>query len=320
MTSAEKISDGMSRRSLLTGGLAGGFLLAFHLPVRAVNEPVQPPDVTDGKFAPNAFIRIDVTGRTTLVMPQVEMGQGVYTSIAMILAEQLDADLKQVTLQHAPPNDKLYGNPTFGLQVTGNSNSIRAFWKPLRNAGAGARAMLVQAAAQQWQVEPASCMTANGEVTHKESGRKLSYGALAAAASSQTLPKDVPLKDPKDFALIGTPLKRFDTPDKVNGIDAILPGMKFAALAACPVFGGKVGKVDDSAAMKIPGVRQIVVLDDMVAVVGDHMWAAKKGLDALKVTWDEGPNARISSKDIWNDLRAASEKDGVVARSEGDIA
>ena len=326
MTIAENIADRVSRRALLTAGLAGGFLLAFHLPVRAaVNEPVQPPDVTDGKFAPNAFIRIDVTGHTTLVMPQVEMGQGVYTSIAMILAEELDADLKQVTLQHAPPNDKLYGNPTFGLQVTGNSNSIRAFWKPLRNAGAGARAMLVQAAAQQWQVEPASCTTANGEVTHKESGRKLSYGALAAAAGSQTPPKEVALKDPKDFTLIGTPLKRFDTPDKVNGkavygIDAMLPGMKFATVAACPVFGGKVGKVDDSAARKIPGVQQIVVLDDMVAVVGDHMWAAKKGLDALKVTWNEGPNARISSKDIWQDLRTASEKDGAVAKSIGDIA
>src|SRR6266436_8400834 len=326
MTVAENIADRVSRRALLTAGLAGGFLLAFHLPVRAaVNEPVQPPDVTDGKFAPNAFIRIDVTGHTTLVMPQVEMGQGVYTSIAMILAEELDADLKQVTLQHAPPNDKLYGNPTFGLQLTGNSNSIRAFWKPLRNAGAGARAMLVQAAAQQWQVEPASCTTANGEVTHKESGRKLSYGALAAAAGGQTPPKEVALKDPKDFALIGTPLKRFDTPDKVNGkvvygIDAMLPGMKFATLAQCPVFGGKVGKVDDSAARKIPGVQQIVVLDDMVAVVGDHMWAAKKGLDALKVTWDEGPNVRISSKDIWQDLRAASEKDGAVAKSIGDIA
>src|SRR5712672_2459450 len=182
MTSAEKISDGMSRRSLLTGGLAGGFLLAFHLPVRAVNEPVQPPDVTDGKFAPNAFIRIDVTGRTTLVMPQVEMGQGVYTAVAMILAEELDAAFEQVVLEAAPPNDKLYGNPTFGLQVTGNSNSIRAFWKPLREAGASARAMLVQAAASEWQVDPASCTTSNGEVMHTASGRKLSYGALAAAA------------------------------------------------------------------------------------------------------------------------------------------
>src|SRR5260221_5911560 len=327
MAAAEKISDGFSRRVLLTGGLAGGFLLAFHLPLRALtpNEPVQPPDDTTGKFAPNAFIRIDQAGNTTLVMPQVEMGQGVYTSIAMILAEELDADFAKVTLEHAPPNDKLYGNPVFGLQVTGNSNSIRAFWKPLREAGASTRAMLVQAAAKQWQVEPASCTTANSEVTHKESGRKLSYGALATAAGNQTPPKDVALKDPKDFVLIGKPLKRLDTPDKTNGkavygIDAMLPGMKFATLKACPVFGGKVARVDDSAARKLPGVQQIVVLDDLVAVVGDHMWAAKKGLEALTITWDEGPNARISSKEIWQDLRDKSEKDGVVARSEGDIA
>ena len=153
--------------------------------------------------------------------------------------------------------------------------------------------MLVQAAAQQWQVEPASCTTSNGQVVHADSGPQARYGALADAAGKQTPPKDVPLKDPKDFALIGKPLKRLDTPDKVNGkavygIDAMLPGMKFATLAACPVFGGKVGKVDDSAAKKVPGVRQIVVLDDLVAVVGDHMWAAKKGLDALVVSWNEG--------------------------------
>jgi isoquinoline 1-oxidoreductase subunit beta len=325
MTVAAKISDGVSRRALLTGGLAGGFVLAFHLPVRAVNEPVQPPDDTSGKFAPNAFIRIDTAGKTTLVMPQVEMGQGIYTAVAMILAEELDADLKQVTLEHAPANEKLYANPAFGIQATGGSTSVRVFWKPLRDAGASARAMLVQAAAQEWQVEPASCTTANGEVTHKESGRKLSYGALATAAGSQTPPKDVALKDPKDFVLIGTPLKRFDTPDKatgkaVYGIDAMLPGMKFATLAACPVFGGKVRKVDDGAAKKIPGVQKIVVLDDLVAVVGDHMWAAQKGLEALVIDWDEGPNAAIGSKDIWQHLRAASEKDGAVAKSEGDIA
>jgi isoquinoline 1-oxidoreductase beta subunit len=325
MAIADKPSDGISRRGILTAGLAGGFLLAFHMPVRAFNEPVQPPDVTDGKFAPNAFIRIDDTGTTTLIMPQVEMGQGVYTSIPMILAEELDADFSKVALQHAPSSDKLYGNPLFGIQATGNSNSVRAWWKPLRDAGASARAMLVQAAAAQWQVDPASCTTSNGVVTHTESGRKLSYGELAVAAGSQTPPKDVALKKPEDFVLIGKPLKRLDTPDKVNGkavygIDAMLPDMKFATLAQCPVFGGKVGKVDDSAARKIPGVRKIIVLDDLVAVVGDHMWAAKKGLDALVVTWDEGPNARISSKDIWQDLRAASEKDGAVAKSEGDIA
>jgi isoquinoline 1-oxidoreductase subunit beta len=196
MAVAEKIFAGVSRRGLLTGSLAGGFLLAFHLPVRAGNEPVQPPDVTDGKFAPNAFIRIDATGKTTLVMPQVEMGQGVYTSISMILAEELDADFSQVTLEHAPPSDKLYGNPLFGIQATGNSNSVRAWWKPLRTAGARARALLVQAAAQQWQVDPSSCTTANSEVMHKASGRQLSYGALALAASSEVPPKDVPLKDP----------------------------------------------------------------------------------------------------------------------------
>jgi isoquinoline 1-oxidoreductase beta subunit len=325
MTVAQKISDGVSRRRLLTGGLAAGFLLAFHLPVRAVNEPVQPPADTTGKFAPNAFIRIDVDGNTTLVMPQVEMGQGVYTSIPMILAEELDADFARVTLQHAPPSDKLYGNPLFGIQATGNSNSIRAWWKPLRTAAASARAMLVQAAAQQWQVDPASCTTANSEVLHTDSGRKLSYGALVDAANPQTPPKDVALKDPKDFVLIGKPLKRLDTPDKVNGkaiygIDAMLPDMKFATLKVCPVFGGKVVKVDDSAARKVPGVQKVVVLDDLVAVVGDHMWAAKKGLDALIVTWDEGPNAHVSSKDIWDALRAASEKDGAVAKSTGDIA
>ena len=325
MTISDTTSQGLARRHLLASGLAGGFLLAFHLPVRAANEPVQPPDDTSGKFAPNAFIRIDSAGKTTLVMPQVEMGQGIYTSVAMILAEELDADFSQVTLLHAPPNDKLYGNPAFGLQVTGNSNSVRAFWKPLREAGAGARAMLVQAAAQQWQVEPASCTASNGEVMHAGSGRKLDYGALAEAAGKQTPPQQIQLKDPKNFTLIGKPLKRLDTPDKTNGkvvygIDAMLPGMKFASVMACPVFGGKVGQVDDGAAKKVPGVRQVIVLDDMVAVVGDHTWAAKKGLDALVVTWDEGPNARVSSKDIWDDLRAASQKDGVVAKSTGDIA
>src|SRR5215831_12603361 len=145
MTAATHITD-VSRRAVLSGGLASGFLLAFHLPVRAANEPIQPPDVTEGKFAPNAFIRIDESGRTTLIMPQVEMGQGTYTSISAVLAEELDADWTKVDVEHAPPDDKLYANPTFGLQVTGNSNSVRAWWLPLRKAGATARAMLIQAA------------------------------------------------------------------------------------------------------------------------------------------------------------------------------
>ncbi len=325
MSSVEHLARSPSRRAVLQVGLAGGFVLGFRLPARAVNEPEQPPDSTVGKFAPNAFIRIDRSGQTTLVMPQVEMGQGVYTAVAMILAEELDADFTKVALAHAPPDDKLYGNPVFGIQVTGNSNSIRAFWKPLRTAGAAARLMLIQAAAQQWQVEPGSCTAANGVVSHAPSRRSASYGDLIDGASSQPAPQDPPVKDPKDFALIGKPLKRFDTPGKtdgkvVYGIDAMLPGMKFATLAQCPVFGGKVAHVDDSAAKKVPGVQQVVVLDDLVAVVGDHMWAAKKGLDALVIKWNEGPNAKINSSDIWNHLRAASKKDGVVAKSVGDIA
>ncbi len=325
MYSPEQLARSPSRRAVVRSGLAGVFVLGFHLPAYAVNEPEQLPDSTEGKFTPNAFIRIDRSGQTTLVMPQVEMGQGVYTAIPMILAEELDADFSKVTLEHAPPNDKLYGNPIFGIQVTGNSNSIRSFSKPLRVAGATARLMLVQAAAQQWQVDPASCLTSDGVVSHPSSGRTLSYGDLIDAAGAQSIPQNPPVKDPKDFKLIGKPLKRLDTPSKtdgkvVYGIDAMLPGMKFATLAQCPVFGGKVGRVDDSAAKKVPGVQQIVVLDDLVAVVGDHMWAAKKGLDALVINWDEGANAKINSSIIWDDLREASKKDGVVAKSVGDIA
>jgi isoquinoline 1-oxidoreductase subunit beta len=315
-----------SRRTLIKSGLAGGLVLAFHLPLGAapVNEPEQSPDNTTGQFAPNAFIRIDHTGKTTLVMPQVEMGQGVYTAVAMILCDELDGDYAQIALEHAPPDDKLYANPIFGIQVTGNSNSIRAFWTPLRTAGAAARTMLIQAAAAQWQVDPASCAASNGKVMHAASGRVLAYGDLVDSASALPAPNNPLLKDPKDFTLIGKPLKRYDTPNKTDGkviygIDTILPGMKFATLAQCPVFGGKVAHVDDSAAKAVSGVRQVVVLDDLVAVVGDHMWAAKKGLDALAITWDEGANAKINSNDIWEDLRAASKKTGVLAKSVGDV-
>ena len=326
MRGFENLPIAPSRRALIKSGLAGGFLLAFHLPLRAtpVNEPEQPPDNTADQFAPNAFIRIDRTGKTTLVMPQVEMGQGVYTAVAMILCDELDGDYARIVLEHAPPDDKLYGNPIFGIQVTGNSNSIRAFWKPLRTAGATVRAMLIQAAATQWRVDPASCTASDGKAMHAASGRVLAYGDLVDAASALPVPKNPPLKDPKNFTLIGKPLKRFDTPNKTDGkiiygIDAMLPGMKFATLAQCPVFGGKVGHVDDRAAKDVPGVRQVVVLDDLVAVVGDHMWAAKTGLDALVITWDEGPNAQIGSNDILEDLRAASRKNGVVAKSVGDV-
>jgi isoquinoline 1-oxidoreductase beta subunit len=324
MRASKLILSGSSRRSFIKSAAAGGFLLAFYVPVHAVNEPEQAPDDTKGRFAPNAFIRIDKTGTTTLVMPQVEMGQGIYTGVAMILAEELDADVAKIVLEHAPPNEKLYTNPLLGIQATGGSTSLRAFWMPLRTAGATARAMLVQAAAEQWHVDPATCASSRGEVSHGASGRRLSYGALIDAAGKIQPPKNVPLKDPAKFVLVGTPQKRFDTPNKVNGkvvygIDAMVPGMKFATLAACPVLGGKVAHVDDAAAKALPGVQQIIVLDDMVAVVGDHMWAAMKGLEALKISWAEGEHAKLSSDDIWQDMRTASQKDGVIAKSRGDV-
>ncbi|MGJ5131949.1 MULTISPECIES: xanthine dehydrogenase family protein molybdopterin-binding subunit [unclassified Bradyrhizobium] len=321
MTGSIELSD-ISRRHVLGGALASAFVFAFHLPVRAAGPVQKGPD--GAAFAPNAYIRIDGTGQVTLMMPQVEMGQGIYTAVATILAEELDANLSQVALEHAPPDEKLYTNPLLGLQATGGSTSVRAFWTPLRKAGAATRAILVRAAADQWHVAPESCSTINGAVVHKESGRQTAYGDLLDAAKKIAVPGDVALKDPKDFVLIGKPLKRLDTMDKVNGktiygIDTMMPGLKFATLAQCPVFGGKVVKVEDEGARKIAGVQQIIALDDLVAVVGDHMWAAKRGLEALDITWDEGTNANVSSKDIWEHLRAASEGEGVVAKSVGDV-
>ena len=313
-----------SRRSLLQAGLAGGFVFAFHLPVAASPAPNDiegiPPE--PGPFAPNAFIRIDTTGKTTLVMPQVEMGQGVYTSLPMIMAEELDADWNSIALEHAPANEKLYANPMLTVQATGNSNSVRAFWLPLRKAAAQSRALLVATAAKQWNVSPDSCTTNSGKVIHKASKRSLSYGELASSANG-TPPANPPLKQPKDFRLIGRPMKRLDTPSKTNGktvygIDVILPGMKFATLAACPHFGGKVARMDEGAAKKIPGVRQVIVLDDLVGVIGDHMWAAKSGLDALNIEWDPGPNGHVDSRLIRADIRKASEQNGLVARKIGD--
>ncbi len=311
----------LTRRDFLQAGLTvgGGLVVAFHLPLAQSAAAEKPP------FAPNAFIRIDGRGKITLVMPQVEMGQGIYTAVAMILAEELDADFGQVVLEHAPPNDKLYANPVFGLQVTGNSNSVRSFWLPLRRAAAGARGLLVQAASLQWKVDPATIRTENSAAIHDASRRRLAYAALVNRAQSLAPPKDPPLKAVGNFKLIGRPLKRLDTPDKVNGkalysIDVMPPGLKFATLAACPVFGGTVGPVDDADARKVPGVRQVIVLKDIVAVVGDHMWAAKQGLGRLDITWNEGANSAVSSDDVWKQLRAASNTEGAVAKSAGDVA
>src|SRR5712664_911974 len=276
-------------------------------------------------FAPNAFIRIAPDGSITLFMPQAEMGQGTHTSMSMLLAEELEVTPEQVRLEHAPPDDKLYANPLFGEQITGASSSIRMFYEPLRRAGATARAMLIAAAAASWNVHAASCRAREGVVTHTPTGRTLSYGALAAKAATVPVPDKIALKDPKDFTLIGTPAKRLDTPSKVNGtapygIDVRLPGMLIATVAASPVLGGKVAGIDEQKAKAVPGVRQIVRLDDVVVVVADHMWAAKQGLAALAIRWDDGPNGNVSTADVVQGLDAASQQPGVVARTQGHAA
>ena len=312
----------LSRRKLLQAGAAagGGLLLSLSLPFSYGEAETADAD----GFAPNAFIRIEGDGRIVLTMPYVEMGQGTYTSIPMLIAEELEVDLKQVQVEHAPPNEKLYGNPLLGgLQATGNSNAVRAAWQPLRQSGAIARSMLVSAAAKRWNVDPASCRAQSGEVLHAPTGRRIKYGALAAAAARMPVPESVMLKRPEDFKLIGTPAKRLDAPAKVNGtavygIDVRPPGVKIATLAQSPVFGGRVKSVDDTAAKAVKGVRQIVRLDDAVAVVADHMGAAKKGLAALVIEWDAGPHAKLNTNEIVHELEKATLDSGAVAQSIGN--
>src|SRR6202048_2930798 len=316
-------ANGLSRRRFLQVGAAagGGLMLSLILPFANGDAEAV---VADG-FAPNAFIRIGGDGQIVLTMPYVEMGQGTYTSIPMLIAEELEVDLKQVRLEHAPPNEKLYGNPLLGgIQATGNSNAIRAAWQPMREAGAAARIMLVAAAAKRWRVDPASCRAQSGEVLHAPTGRRTKYGKLADDAARMPVPESVTLKRPEDFRLIGTPAKRLDASSKVNGtavygIDIRPPGVKIATLAQSPVFGGRVKSVDHAAAKAVKGVRQIVQLDDAIAVVADHMGAAKKGLAALVIEWDDGPHAKLNTDTIVNELDRTTQKPGAVAQNIGDV-
>ena len=232
-------ANALSRRNFLRVGAAagGGLMLSLGLPF--ANGEAEAANAND--FVPNAFIRIDGNGQIVLTMPYVEMGQGTYTSIPMLIAEELEVDLKQVRLEHAPPNERLYVNPKLGVQATGNSNAIRGAWQPLREAGAVAKTMLVAAAAKRWNVDSTSCRAQNGEVLHPPTGRRSTYGELAADAARVPIPENVALKRPQDFKLIGTPAKRLDTPAKVNGtavygIDVRPPGVKIATLAQSPVF------------------------------------------------------------------------------------
>jgi isoquinoline 1-oxidoreductase beta subunit len=308
----------LARREFLqvSAALGGGLLVGFSLPESAgAAEPA-------ADFAPNAFVRIAPDGRVTVIVNKAEMGQGPSTSLCMLLADELDADWSKVGFEFAPV-DPVYAHPGFGIQMTGGSTSTFAMSLPMRKAGAAARALLVQAASAAWGVPASECRTESSFVIHEASKRRSAYGELADAAAKLPPPADVPLKDPKDFRLIGKPLKRLDTPAKVSGsalfsIDVQRPGMLTALVRHVPVFGAKARSIDSAAALAVPGVKQVVDVGSGVAVIATGFWAAKRGRDALVVEWDLGPNAGISSAGLRAEYKQLAATPGLVARKSGD--
>ncbi|THC42191.1 xanthine dehydrogenase family protein molybdopterin-binding subunit [Massilia sp. Mn16-1_5] len=325
------------RRFMQLGATAGGGLLfGFSLfgcqksddrkeppPEKAVGQASTEHSDTPPGLARDAFIRIDRAGIVTLIVHKVEMGQGTFTSMPMLLAEELGADLSKVKLEQAPANNELYADPLLGGQVTGGSTSVRGAWKPLREAGAMVRSVLVSAAAKNWNVDTSELQVVAGSVRHQASNRSAHFGELVDAASKMDLPKNVKLKAPEDFVLIGKSMKRLDSAAKTNGealfgIDARLPNMGIAAVAASPVTGGKLVGVDEAKAMAVKGVRQVLRLEGAVAVVADHFWAAKQGLLAAAPRWDDGANGKVSLASIVGDMMKVSEGGGAVAKNAGD--
>jgi isoquinoline 1-oxidoreductase beta subunit len=312
----------VSRRDFLRTGLlaGGGLVLGLHLPSLAGAEPGK----KEGPFALNAFVRIGTDDSITVVVNHSEMGQGPYTSVPMLVAEELDAEWDKVRYEAAPVA-KAYNHSVYGIQMTGGSTSTWSEWERVRKAGAAARAMLIAAAAGEWGVEASTCTTEPGHVVHAASGKKLSYGKLAEKAADLNPPENVKTKDPKDFRIVGKPTKRLDTPDKVNGkavfgLDVNLPGMLVAVVARSPVFGGKVKSFDGEKAKSIPGVKHIVQIPRGIAVVADGFWPAKKGREALSIVWDEGPLAGLDSEKQLVEYKDLAKKPGVTARKEGDAA
>lgn len=318
----------LDRRSFLKASLiaGGAAVFGFNLPVgvRAaerlglMNEPF-------ADFQPNAFIKIAKDGRVTVVVGQAEMGQGVFTSLPQIVADELEVDWANVSYESAPA-DKAFINPAMGMQGTGGSSSVKGLFAPLIRSAATVREMLVAAAAQTWNVAPETCKAESGKVIHTASGRSAAYGDLLEAAAKIAPPANPKLKDHKDFKYIGKGVKRLDSPDKVNGkaiygIDVKVPGMLTATILRSPVIGGKVKSVDDAAAKAVKGVTNVISLEYGVAVVAENFSAARKGRSALKVTWDEGAMAAVSSESIYSTFAAAADKDkGLVAKKTGDVA
>jgi len=313
----------LDRRDFLKSGAAGavGLVIGFYLPgSRAVAElaPVAP-----GASALNAWIRIPSDESVTIVIDKSEMGQGIITSLSMLAAEELECDWKKIRWEFAPA-DKAYFNTIFGMQGTGGSMSIRASWKPMSQAGASAREMLIAAAAQKWGVDKTACRVENGAVINTVTKARASYGSLADAAAKLPVPADVPLKDPKTYKLVGKATKRLDTPIKTNGraefgLDVRRPGMLHAVVARCPVFGGKVASFDASKAKGMPGVKSVIQISTGVAVIADNTWNAMEGRRALDIKWDEGPNGSLTSAGIRKLFAERAEKPGAVARKDGDV-
>jgi isoquinoline 1-oxidoreductase beta subunit len=317
---SRKTSAGIERRDFLKVSIAasGGLLIGFHFPgVRTLASAQQS---ALGAFMPNAFVRIGSDERITVIVNHSEMGQGVYTSLPMLLADELDADWSKVSYEPAPVDPK-YNHPAFGMQITGGSSSVWSGLDQFRQAGAGARAMLVAAAAQQWNVDASTLRTESGAVLNRSS--RLTYGQLAAAAAKLTPPEHVQLKDPKNFKLIGKPIKRLDTSVKLNGqaefgIDVKLPGMLNAVIARPPIFGAKMKSFDDARARSMPGVRKIVAIPAGVAVIADTFWQAKVARDALRVEWDEGSMRDFDTGKMMRDFRDRAKTPGTSVRKDGD--
>jgi isoquinoline 1-oxidoreductase beta subunit len=275
-----------------------------------------------GVFAPNAFVRIAPDDTVTVIVNHSEMGQGIYTSLPMLLNEELDADWTKIRVEAAPV-DASYNHTIYGVQMTGGSSTTPSEWERFRKMGAMARLMLVEAAAKNWNVPAGSCHVAKGLVIHSASGKKASYGSLADSASQLKPPQNIPLKEPNKFTLIGKSAKRLDTPSKTNGtarfgLDVKLPGMVFAVVARPTVFGGKVSAVDSADALKIPGVRSVEQIPSGVAVIADRYWSAKLGRDKLKITWNDGENASLSTTRMTEEFSETSATPGMVAKKSGD--
>jgi len=311
----------ISRRDFLkTGTMVGaGLILAFHLP--AGKEVPASPQQYPPFYPTNAFIHIGQDNMVTVFVNKSEMGQGPYTAIPMLIAEELACDLERVRVEPAPVA-AVYGSPVSGVQMTGGSSTVRSEWLRMREVGATARMMLVAAAARKWKVEPSSCMTENGKVIHT-SGRTLEYGQLTLQAEQMPVPAQVVLKDPARFRIIGKPLRRLDTPAKVNGvalfgIDIKRPHMLTALVARAPVYGGRVKSFLSEQALAIPGVREIAQTSWGVAVVADGFWAARQGCEALEIKWDSGPRAGLSTKKMRERYAELARSPGLVARKDGD--